>query len=632
MTKHNSLYLWLCSGLMSVMILAVWGTRALAKERSSLGTSRTVRISSSVKHNNLISQAGQTLQPGAHHFSTSVTDQKLLKLHIHGVSFEFVRIPSGQFQMGSEMGDSDEKPVHRVCINESFYMGKTEVTVRQFRAFMQATGYKTEAEKGNWAANYAWGFPIVPGHGLNWRQPGFPQSEDNPAVCISWNDAVAFCQWLSRETGEHYRLPTEAEWEYACRAGRGDDYAGNLDEMGWYRDNSGGKTYPVAQKKPNAWGLHDMHGNAWEWCRDVWHSNYQGAPTDGSPWLTEYYLPPVSIRRVLRGGAWCRLDFELGSTYRYRGTSDFRSDGTGFRIVRSITVTSCVGEEPKIKKPSPERPDEQVAQPGINQTATDSKLTVNVDGIVFEFVRIPPGEFLMGSEADNEEKPVHRVHISYSFDIGKTEVNVRQFRAFTEATGYQTDAEKERWAWTRSGQRDWDPEMLICWWNLPFTQSDDDPVSCVSWYDAMEFCKWLSCKTGMKIRLPSEAEWEYACRAGTTDDFAGDVDQMGWHRANSGHRTHPVAQKKPNAWGLFDMHGNVWEWCLDMWHRSYEGAPTDGSAWTEAKTFEPIMRGGSFINPPWWLRSANHMRNNPGNRFSYNQGFRLVRSAGQALP
>jgi len=142
----------------------------------------------------------------------------------------------------------------------------------------------------------------------------------------------------------------------------------------------------------------------------------------------------------------------------------------------------------------------------------------------------------------------------------------------------------------------------------------------------MEFCKWLSGETGMQIRLPSEAEWEYACRAGTTGHFAGDVNWMAWHRANSGLRTHPVKQKKPNAWGLYDMHGNVWEWCVDMWHENYKGAPTDGSAWTEAETFEPIMRGGSFVNPLWWLRSANHMRNNPGNRFSYNQGLRLVRA------
>ncbi|UCG57650.1 MAG: SUMF1/EgtB/PvdO family nonheme iron enzyme, partial [Phycisphaerales bacterium] len=487
-----------------------------------------------------------------------------------------------------------------------------------------ATGYKTEAEKGNWAANYGYGaFPIVPGRGFNWRSPGFGQSEDHAAVCISWNDAMAFCRWLSRQTGGHYRLPTEAEWEYACRAG-GDGYSGeDVDGMGWYRDNSGRGTHPVGQKKPNAWGLYDMHGNAWEWCLDVWHSSYRDTPDDGSAWLTEDYLPRVAVRRVLRGGAWCRLDFECGATYRYRGTEDFRSDGTGFRIVRSA---ASVDTEPTIDHTAWQGRSTHTTLSRMNSGVSDLGLTLSVDGVNFEFVRVSPGDFLMGSERDGGEKPIHRVQIKTGFDIGKTEVTVRQFRAFVEDTGYQTDAEKERWAWARSHGRDWHPESLTCWWNLPFEQSDDHPVTCISWYDAMEFCKWLADRTQMAIRLPSASEWEYACRAGTTGDFAGDLNQMGWHRYNSGHRTHPVGQKKPNPWGLYDTHGNVWEWCLDMWRDNYEGAPADGSAWMQAKIFEPVMRGGSFINPQWWLRSADHMRNNPGNRFSYNQGLRIVRS------
>jgi formylglycine-generating enzyme required for sulfatase activity len=541
-------------------------------------------------------------------------EPKLLKFKIRGVDFELVQIPSGQFQMGSQSGDNDERPVHVVHIKESFYIGRTEVTVRQFQAFAQATGYKTEAEIANWAYNYAWGFPIVPGHGFNRHKLRFTQTEDEPVVCISWNDAAAFCRWLSKETGRHFRLPSEAEWEYACRGGKDFDYSENPNEAGWYRDNSGGRTHPVGQKKPNAWGLYDMRGNVCEWCLDVWHSNYEGAPKDGSPWLRENYLPRIAIRRVLRGGAWCRRDFELSASYRYRGTQDFRSDGSGFRIVSSAT---SINEEPKISKSAYEKPSRQSVARG--------KSAFNVDGEDFEFVRIEAGEFFKGSDKDEPEKPIHRVRIGYSFDIGKTEVTVRQFRLFTEATCYQTDAEKERWAWTRTGRRDWDPAQLICWWNLPFIQTDDEPATCISWYDAIEFCKWLSSKTGMQIRLPSTSEWEYACRAGTTGGFAGDIEQMAWYRFNSGYRTHEVAQKKPNAWGLYDMHGNVWEWCMDMFHANYKDAPTDGSAWTESKTFEPVMRGGSFLNPPWWLRSANNMRNNPGNRFSYNQGIRLVR-------
>lgn len=542
-------------------------------------------------------------------------DRSSLVLKVGDVPFEFVRIPAGEFRMGSKTGDNDEKPVHCVRIDESFYMGKTEVAVRQFRAFVQATRYQTEAEKGRWAANYiAGGFPIVPARDLSWCRPGFNTSDDHPAVCISFNDAIAFCRWLSKVTGKYCRLPTEAEWEYACWADGDGDRIENIGDFGWYCDNTTRGTRPVGQKKPNSWGLYDMHGNAWEWCLDVWHSHYRGAPSDGGAWLTEDYLPRVAIRRLLRGGAWNRRDFMLSRTYRYRGTEDFRSDGTGFRIVHSATV---INEEPKIGKPVYEHPNKQVS--------IDSDLEVVLDGETFTFIRIPPGQFMMGSTWESAEQPIHRVRIDHSFDIGKTEITLRQFRAFTEATGYQTDAEKERWAWSRKGESDWEPQELICWWNLPFAQTDDHPVTCVSWYDAMAFCQWLSKKTGTHIRLPSASEWEYACRAGSKGDFAGDINAMGWHRANSGHRTHPVGRKKPNAWGVYDMHGNVWEWTLDMWRDNYEGVPTDGSPWIEAKTFEPIMRGGSFFNPTWWLRSPNHMRNNPGNRFSYNQGLRIVR-------
>jgi len=355
-------------------------------------------------------------------------NQATLLLKVGDVPFEFVRIPAGEFMMGSETGDGDEKPVHRVRIDKSFYMGRTEVTVRQFQVFVEATGYKTEGEKGNWAATYALaGFPIVPGHAHHRLQPGFQQTQDDPAVCISFNDAVAFCKWLSKETGKYCRLPSEAEWEYACRAGGDADSVQSLDESGWYRGNAEGRTHPVGQKKPNALGLYDMQGNAWEWCLDLWHSNYQGAPADGSPWLREDYLPLVAIRRVLRGGSWCRRYFKLAGTYRYRGTPDFRSDGTGFRIVCSATA---VKQAPEIGKPAYRRPGKEILPAGGDVNTAD--LVFSIRGENFELVRISPGEFMMGSERDIEEQPIHRVRINYSFDIGRTEVTVRQFSAFIE--------------------------------------------------------------------------------------------------------------------------------------------------------------------------------------------------------
>jgi formylglycine-generating enzyme required for sulfatase activity len=135
-----------------------------------------------------------------------------------------------------------------------------------------------------------------------------------PVECVSWEDAQAFCKKLSGLTGKAYQLPSEAEWEYACRAGTTGDYAGELDAMAWYDKNSGSTTHPVGQKQANRFGLYDMHGNVWEWCEDVWHNNYEGAPTDGSAWLSD----GDSGRRVLRGGSWGNYEADARSAIRFR--------------------------------------------------------------------------------------------------------------------------------------------------------------------------------------------------------------------------------------------------------------------------------------------------------------------------
>jgi formylglycine-generating enzyme required for sulfatase activity len=154
------------------------------------------------------------------------------------------------------------------------------------------------------------------------------------------------------------------------------------------------------------------------------------------------------------------------------------------------------------------------------------------------------------------------------------------------------------------------------------------PVEQVSWLDAAEFCRKASEKTRREVRLPTEAEWEYACRAGTTGDYAGKLGEMGWCQWSPDTilKTHPVAQKKPNPWGLYDMHGNVWEWVQDVWHTGADGAPTDGSAWLDApeRINRGVVRGGSFFNPPWLLRSYIRMRTPIGCRIHFNNGFRLA--------
>ena len=255
---------------------------------------------------------------------------------------EMVTIPAGSFQMGSPASEperfSDEGPQHQVKV-EAFELGKTEVTVAQFHAFADATNYRTDAERdaGDKKGCWTWEAGEKEGSyhaGLNWRNPGIVQGKDDPVVCLSWNDAQAYLAWLKRETGQRWRLPTEAEWEYAARAGtttpfstgacittRQANYNGNYNynNCGAKTGVYVGKTQPVKSYPANPWGLYDLHGNVWEWVEDCYHDSYQGAPTDGSAW-TEVSCPA----RVLRGGSWSS---SLGSCAPPTATGTFPATG-----------------------------------------------------------------------------------------------------------------------------------------------------------------------------------------------------------------------------------------------------------------------------------------------------------------
>ena len=219
----------------------------------------------------------------------------------NSIGMKLVFIPPGEFMMGSPEDEEGrlehEGPQHRVKITKGFYMGATEVTQAQWKAVM-----------GN--------------------NPSSFKGDNLPVENVSWNGAMDFCRKLSAMEGKTYRLPTEAEWEYACRAGSTGPYAGTgkLDDMGWYRDNSGDKTHAVATKQANAWGLYDMHGNVWEWCQSQYKA-YPYREDDGR----ESFVDKTGLR-VLRGGCWsysaffCRVSYRIyfilptnwGSTYGFR--------------------------------------------------------------------------------------------------------------------------------------------------------------------------------------------------------------------------------------------------------------------------------------------------------------------------
>jgi formylglycine-generating enzyme required for sulfatase activity len=237
---------------------------------------------------------------------------------------EMVVVPAGKFMMGSPDDEPErsslESPQHEVTFIHPFAVGRHAVTRGQFAAFVKATGHTT---------------------GDNWRNPGFTQDDSHPAVCITWKDAKAYAAWLEDITGQPYRLPTEAEWEYAARAGTATPfwwgssitpaqakydsnvvYAGG-GSKGEYRRG----TVPVGSFQPNPWGLYNVHGNVWEWCEDEWHDNYNSALADGSGWTKG---------RVVRGGSWLNLPRHLRAAARHPYQYSVEVNDIGFRLSRTL--------------------------------------------------------------------------------------------------------------------------------------------------------------------------------------------------------------------------------------------------------------------------------------------------------
>jgi sulfatase modifying factor 1 len=275
------------------------------------------------------------------------------------VTLKLVQIPAGKFLMGSpetEKGRFEDEVQHEVTISKAFYMGVTHVKVDQFAAFVKESGYKTDAEKAGWAI----GFEVEDGKrflkamdGLSWRNPGFDQKGDHPVVQVSWNDASAFCNWLWKKSGKTVVLPTEAQWEYACRAGTKTAYpwGDNPDDgKGWANcaDQSFKKkelpnapderaffswndgfvfTSPVGSFKGNAFGLYDMNGNAGQWCQDRYGEYEKGAAPRDPTGAKEGDL------RVLRGGTWGVKPAHCRSANRSRNDPGSRIGSCGFRVV-----------------------------------------------------------------------------------------------------------------------------------------------------------------------------------------------------------------------------------------------------------------------------------------------------------
>ena len=479
---------------------------------------------------------------------------------VNGVEFAFRWCPPGTFMMGSpesEEGRNDNETQHQVTLTKGFWMLETEVTQKQWKAVM-----------GN--------------------NPSEFKGDDWPVGMVSWDDCQEFCNKCA-QLGLPVQLPTEAQWEYACRAGTTGAYAGNLAEMAWYYNSiSTYHIHPVGTKKPNAWGLYDMHGSVREWCQD-WYGDYpSGSVTDPDG-------PSSGSYRVYRGGYWRSRAGDCRSANRSGRYPDDRDYFLGFRCVRSSDLGSSKTED---VKSTDENNDKESVEPVVTVVDKNAgKRAVKViNGVEFAFRWCPAGTFMMGSPSSEEgrfsNETQHQVTLTKGFWMMETEVTQKQWKA-------------------------------VMGNNPSIFKRDDLPVECVSWDDCQEFCKKCT-QLGLPVQLPTEAQWEYACRAGTTGAYAGNLVEMAWYYYRRGIKTHPVGTKKPNAWGLYDMHGNVYEWCQD-WYGSYPSGSVTDPTGPENGSYR-VNRGGSWDDGAGYCRSAcRHYVHGPGDR-SYILGFRVVRS------
>ena len=504
-----------------------------------------------------------------------------------GLEKEMIFISAGKFSMGAPLTESGRglaETLHEVNITMPFYLGKYEVSQEQWEA-------------------------------INDNNPSETKGPKLPVTSVSWDDCQTFIKKLNEKTKGGYRLPTEAEWEYACRAGTTTAYSfGSTIKKNDanFSDGTSGAIKPVGSYKANPYGIYDMHGNVYEWCED-WFAPYaEGLVTNPKG-------PAVGEFRVLRGGSFSSNDENsLRCANRFFNAPVNRFTGVGFRLVRNI-VSETVNVPAKIKPdPAPViRTKEVLLVAPFNESKAKEmqkelakSLQKEVEekedlgkGIKLDLILIPDGKFKMGSPSSEKGRSSietqHEVIITKPFYIGKYEVTQEQWESVMGSN----------------------PSIK--------TKGTKLPVTDISWEDCQEFIKKLNNNTAGGYRLPTEAEWEFACRAGTTTaySFGETITQS---EANYKDLTtgKPVVVKavgayKPNSFGLYDMHGNVWEWCED-WKADYPTGPTIDPKGPETGPGR-VLRGGSFYDVGTAVRSSSRDLNTPSLRFD-KYGFRLVRT------
>jgi len=503
-----------------------------------------------------------------------------------GVTMQLAPVPAGKFMMGSPADETsrndNEGPQRQVTIAEPFHMGICEVTRAQWRAVMGTEPWAGKASVKSGA--------------------------DHAANHISWKDANRFCEALSKKIGRKVALPTEAQWEYACRAGSrtpycfGDDES-KLGDYAWYEANAWDRdekyAHAVGRKRPNAWGLHDMHGNVWEWCGD-WFVDYARKDKPEVVRITqENYSPELVLRtmrpdcRTLRGGAFDDSVSYCRSAVRAECDPAFGSRVIGFRVV--------IARGSAAKRRS---------EPGCH-TRTDTVLDLG-NGVTMKLALVPAGKFVRyvaeeETDGDGDEIAGREIIISTPFYMGIYEVTQDQWRSVMGSEPWR------RYATGKCG--------------------GEYPAVGISWDDARRFCRKLSKKTGRQVTLPSEAQWEYACGAGSKGAFCHGDDKSklgdyGWYIGNSlledEEYAHPVGGKKPNAWGLYDMHGNVREWCRDWYDEEFYERANIVDPENTTESTDRVRRGGAFDCDAGYLMTTDRGPEPPDDGDYGDSGFRVI--------
>jgi formylglycine-generating enzyme required for sulfatase activity len=565
----------------------------------------------------------------------------------------FVDVSAGTFVMGSPVGEPCREATeteHSVKLSLSFSMMRNEVTADQFKNMM---GY-APAEQTSCSSFKC------PVHALSWSEAvaycnKLSAAEDNVASCYDCKGegADVTCTEAPAYSGADaydcpgYRLPTEAEWEYAYRAGTStslhygaiidcDTKDATVDAIGWFRDNSGESTHPVGEKWANDWGLFDMAGNVSEWCHD-WTEDDLGSQAVTDPWGVA-----SGTTRAIRGGSAFDIAGHLRAAYRAKGAPTTKPKGTGFRCVRSVLTCGDAAIQ------------EGEACDGTllnNKTCKDlgfyagalgctAKCVFDTSKCVHDEISVSGGTFTMGSpESENCRQTTeteHQVTLTHDFEMMRTEATQKSYIALLGYNGSGSPA---------------------C--------GEDCAADYITWHRAAAYCNALSILSGLEqcyactgadwyekcatvgkyeknaiydctgYRLPTEAEWEYAYRAGTTTAlYNGDLavctsidtnaSAIGWYYDNSSAEDQRVAMKAPNAWGLYDMAGNVWEWCHDYYEVDLGASPKTDPVGTDIDG-RRVMRGGSYYVYAEEMRAAFRRGHDPTSTY-YVGGVRCVRS------